>query len=273
MNRYTWKLGFIEALMVLVALAFAFPLYILVNLSLKAENEQGQPLAISQNPTLQNYVDAWERANLGEALWYSFLIASLSLIGIVFVSALAAYPLVRLTSRLSSFSYWFILAGLLVPFQVALIPLYQTIRDIGLLGSVWSLVLFYTGLQVPFSTFLYVGFLRALPKEYEEAAWVDGASKTKAYWLVVFPMLRPVTGTVVILNAIFIWNDFLTPLLYLSGTGNVTIPVALFRFVGQYVSSWPLVFAGLVIGILPILLAYFLLQKTIIKGFSGGLKA
>lgn len=272
MTRYTWKLAFVETAMILVALLFAFPIFVLINLSFKAENDQSSPLEISQSPTFQNYVDAWEKAGLGSALWYSFLIAFLSLIGIVLVSALAAYPLVRLKTRFSGFSYWFILVGLLVPFQVALIPLYQTFRDLGLLGSVWALVLFYTGLQVPFSTFLYVGFLRALPREYEEAAWVDGASKIKAYWLVVFPMLRPVTGTVVILNAIFIWNDFLTPLLYLSGTGVVTIPVALFSFVGQYVSSWPLVFAGMVIGIMPILLAYFLLQKTIIKGFSGGLK-
>lgn len=272
MTRYTWRTGLVEAMMIGVALVFAFPLFILINLSFKAENDQSSPLELSSSPTVQNYVDAWERASLGAALWNSASVTVLSLIGIVVVSALAAYPLARMGTRFSSFSYWFILAGLLIPFQVALIPLYQTIRDLGLLGSVWSLVLFYTGLQIPFSTFLYVGFLRALPREYEEAAWVDGANKIHAYWTVVFPMLRPVTGTVVILNAIFIWNDFLTPLLYLSGTGNATIPVALFAFVGQYVTSWPLVFAGLVIGILPILTVYFILQKTVIKGFSGGLK-
>lgn len=272
MTRYTWRTGILEAIMILVAGLFAFPLYILVNLSFKHENDGGSPLALSANPTLQNYVDAWERANLGAAMLNSALVTVLSLVGIVVVSAMAAYPLVRLTSRMSTFAYWFVLGGLLIPFQVALIPLYQTIRDIGLLGSVWSLVLFYVGLQVPFSTFLYAGFLRSMPREYEEAAWVDGATSAKAFWLVVFPMLRPITGTVVILNAIFIWNDFLTPLLYMSGTDRVTIPVALFAFVGQYVSSWPLVFAGLVIGILPILLAYFALQKSIIKGFSGGLK-
>ena len=85
-------------------------------------------------------------------------------------------------------------------------------------------------------------------------------------------MMRPVTGTVVILNAIFVWNDFLTPLLYLSGSGSQTIPVALFSFVGEYQSNWPVVFAGLIIGITPILTVYFLLQKSVIRGFSGGLK-
>lgn len=165
-----------------------------------------------------------------------------------------------------------VMFGLLLPFQLALIPLYQTIRDLGLLGTVWSLVLFYSGLQVPFSVFLYTGFLRALPRGYEEAALIDGCGPLRAFRSVVFPQLRPITGTVVILNTIFVWNDFLTPLLYLSGSPQQTIPVAIFGFVGQYTSQWQLVFAGLVIGVAPILVAYFLMQKHIIKGFAGGIK-
>ena len=136
----------------------------------------------------------------------------------------------------------------------------------------WSLVLFYSGLQVPFTTFLYVGFIRALPVDYEEAGMLDGARPITLFMQVVLPLLRPITGTAVILNAIFIWNDFLTPLLYLSGTDHQTIPVATFGFVGQYTSNWLLTFAGLVIGVLPILAVYFMLQRRIIKGFSGGLK-
>jgi raffinose/stachyose/melibiose transport system permease protein len=162
--------------------------------------------------------------------------------------------------------------GLLLPFQLALLPLYQLIRDLRLLGTLWSLVLFYSGLQVPFATFLYMGFLRVIPREYEEAALIDGAGLLSVFWRVVFPLLRPVTGTVVILNAIFIWNDFLTPFLYLSGSDQQTIPVAVFGFIGQYVSQWNLVFAGLVIAMLPILAIYFFMQRHIIKGFAGGLK-
>lgn len=92
----------------------------------------------------------------------------------------------------------------------------------------------------------------------------------QVFWRVVFPLLRPVTGTVVILNAIFVWNDFLTPFLYLSGSDQQTIPVAVYGFIGQYVSQWNLVFAGLVIAVLPILIAYFVMQRHIIKGFAGG---
>jgi raffinose/stachyose/melibiose transport system permease protein len=125
---------------------------------------------------------------------------------------------------------------------------------------------------MPFSIFLYTGFLRALPIEYEEAAAIDGAGALGTFWRVVFPLLRPITGTVVILNVIVVWNDFLTPLLYLSGSGQQTVPVTLYSFVGQYVSQWNLVFAGLVISIAPILIVYFVLQRTVIQGFASGLK-
>ncbi|MCU1441574.1 MAG: Sugar transporter permease [Rhodoglobus sp.] len=272
MTRYTWRTGILEVLMLVVALVFAFPFYILINLAIRKENDQGSPLVPTFAPTIENFVNAWNQASLGGAIVNSLMVSVLSVVVIVFVSAMASYPLVRLTSRLSKTAYWVIMVGLLLPFQVALIPLYTTIRDIGLLGTTWSLVLFYAGLQVPFSVFLYTGFLRALPAEYEEAAWVDGAGPLTTFWRIVFPMMRPVTGTVIILNAIFVWNDFLTPLLYLSGSGSQTIPVALFSFVGEYQSNWPIVFAGLIIGIAPILIVYFLLQKTVIQGFSGGLK-
>lgn len=272
MNRYTWRTGLLEILTLLVAVVFAFPFYILINLAFRRSNDQTSPLVPTTSPTLENFIAAWNEANLGLAVLNSAVVTVLSVVVVVVVSAMAAYPLVRLTWSLSRASYWLVMVGLLLPFQLAMIPLYVTIRDIGLLGSVWSLVIFYAGLQVPFSVFLYTSFLRAMPREYEEAASVDGASPFVAFWRVVFPMMRPVTGTVIILNAIFVWNDFLTPLLYLSGSGSQTIPVALFGFVGEYAANWPVVFAGLIIGIAPILIVYFLLQKSVIQGFSGGLK-
>lgn len=272
MNRYTWRTGLLEAAMVLVGVIYAFPLYVLINLSIRGAGDPSSPLTPTASPTLDNYSQAWAQAKLGSAMLNSTYVAVISVTIVVVLSAMASYALVRVTSRLSSVSYWLIMCGLLIPFQMVLIPLYQSIRDLGLLGTIWSLVIFYVGLQMPFSVFLYTGFLRAIPREYEEAAWIDGASTFRTFWSVVFPLLRPITGTVIILNGIFVWNDFLTPLLYLSGTPNQTIPVAIFSFIDQYVSDWPLVFAGLVIGVAPILFVFFLLQKTVIRGFAGGLK-
>lgn len=272
MKRYTWRLGLIEISLIALAVVFAFPFYILFTLSLRGAEATASPLSLPESLNFVNYSDAWNKAGLGSAMLNSFLITAISVILILVFSLLAAYPLARLASRLSKGMYWLFLFGLLLPFQVALIPLYQAIRDIGLLGSIWSVILVYVGLQMPFSIFLFAGFIRSAPKDYEEAAWVDGASTWMALRKVVIPMLRPITSTVAILNTIFIWNDFLTPLLYLTGTERITIPVALFAFVGQYVSSWPLVFAGLVSAILPVLMLFFIMQKSVMKGFAGGLK-
>lgn len=272
MNRYTWRTGILELLMIAVGALFAFPLYILLNISLRSANEETSPVAITTNVTFEHYVDAWATAGLAQAMGNSLFVTIVSILIIVVFSALAAYALVRVTSRFTTIAFWLFVAGLLLPFQIAMIPLYFTIRDLGLLGNLWSLVIFYVGSQMPFSIFLYSGFLRSMPKDYEEAAWIDGASVMTAFWRVVFPLLRPITGTVIILNSIAIWNDLLTPLLYLSGTPNETIPVAIMGFVDQYVSNWPLIFAGLVIGVAPILIAFFALQRSVIKGFASGLK-
>ncbi|WP_030378109.1 MULTISPECIES: carbohydrate ABC transporter permease [unclassified Streptomyces] len=272
MNRYTWRTGVLEAVMIAAGLLFAFPVYVLVSMALRKEGDHSSPIALPDSPTLANFGDAWRQAGLGAAITNSVLVTVGSVVLIVALAAMAAYPIARSTRRWSKSVFAVFMLGLLLPFQLALIPLYQTMRDLGLLGNPLALIIFYTGLQLPFSIFMYTGFLRSLDQGYEEAALMDGCGPVRAFFSVVFPLMRPITGTVIILNVIFVWNDFLTPLLYLSGSGRQTIPVALFGFVGQYVSQWPLVFAGLIIGIVPVLAAYFVMQKRIIQGFAGGLK-
>lgn len=272
MLRYRGRTVILEIVMIIVAIIFFIPIYVLINLSLKAPDDPSSPLSLVTSPVFSNYSDAWTQAGLGPALMNSAIVTVVSTVLIVAVSAMAAYPLARATAAWSKLAFFGFMFGLLVPMQLAMIPLYNTIRDLGLLGTLWGLIVFYVGSQAPFSIFLYTGFLRALPGEYEEAAQLDGCGPFATFWRVVFPLLRPITGTVVILNVIHVWNDFLTPLLYLSGSGQQTIPVALYGFVGQYVSQWNLVFAGLVITVAPILVVYFALQKSVIQGFSGGLK-
>lgn len=272
MTRYRPRTFTLELTMIAATAVFAMPLYVLVNLSLRQPGDLGQPLVPTSSPTLQNYGAAWGEAQLGPAILNSLTVTVASILILVTVSSMAAYVLARVTSRLSSIVFAIVMLGLLLPYKLGLIPLYLTVRDLNLLGSVWSLVLFYSGLQVPLSVFLYVGFIRALPRDFEEAAYIDGSSSWQAFRHVVFPLLRPITGTVIIINTVLIWNDFLTPLLYLSGSPQQTVPVAIYGFVGQYITRWEFVFAGLVIGIAPVLAAYFLLQKHVIRGFAGGLK-
>jgi len=272
LERYTYKTLIREIVMIGVSLLFFIPLYVLINMSLKAPTDLSSPLSLVTHPTANNYINAWNQAGLPHALFISALITVCSVAIVVVIAGMAAYPLARATKRWSRISFYVFLIGLLLPFQLALIPLYSTIKDLGLLGSPLALIIFYSGHQAPFSIFLYTSFLRAQPAEYEEAAAIDGCGPLRSFWFVVFPLLRPVTGTVIILNVLAVWNDFFTPLLYLSGSANATVPVAIFSFVGQYVSQWNLVFAGLVISIAPILLVYFIMQRTIIKGFASGLK-
>ncbi|MGZ0712611.1 carbohydrate ABC transporter permease (plasmid) [Coraliomargarita sp. W4R53] len=272
MNKYTWRTGVLEIVMILATLVYCMPFYILITTSLKQPNDPGDALSLPSPATLANFPDAWIRGELGAAILNSFIVTLLSVTLIVILSALASYPLARVTRAWSRMAYILIAGGLILPFQLAMLPLYQTMRDLSLLGTPWSLVLFYLGTQMPFSIVLYTGFLRELPIEYEEAASLDGANQFITFSRVLFPMLRPITGTVIILNVVAVWNDFLTPLLYLYGSNTETIPVALFQFVGQYVSEWNVVFAGLIITILPVLILYFAMQKVVIRGFSGGLK-
>ncbi|GAA4227589.1 raffinose/stachyose/melibiose transport system permease protein [Streptosporangium album] len=263
----------LEIVMIAVAVAFLFPVYALVTLSLKDPGQISQsPLALPAPPTTANFTEAWSAAALGPSLVNSTVITVVSLVALIGFGSFAAYFLARAATRLGYGLYILFLLGIVLPFQLGMIPLYELVNKLGLIGTHAGMIVFYTGIQLPFTVFLYTGFIRALPREYASAAQIDGASHLVAFTRVVFPLLRPITGTVLILNAVFIWNDFFTPLLYLGGSGFETVPVSVFAFVGQYVSDYGLVFAGLVLGALPIVAVFLVLQKYVIKGFSSGLK-
>ncbi|WP_329125536.1 carbohydrate ABC transporter permease [Streptomyces sp. NBC_01465] len=263
----------LELVMIAVAVVFLFPVYALITLSLKDSPQiASSPLGLPSPPTLDNFGNAWSSASLGSALVNSTVITAGSLLLLIVLGSAGAYTLARRARGLGYGLYILFLLGIVLPFQLGMIPLYKLVDDLGLLGTYQGMVLFYTGIQLPFTVFLYTGFIRALPPDYAHAALIDGCNHRQAFTRVVFPLLRPVTGTVVILNAVFIWNDFFTPLLYLGGSGKETVPVAVFSFVGQYVSDYGLVFAGLALAALPMLVIFLLLQRYVIKGFAGGLK-
>jgi raffinose/stachyose/melibiose transport system permease protein len=272
-GRYRYRTFGLELVMIGVGLIFLYPVYVLVNLSFKNPQEISEAsLSLPSHLETGNYSQAWNGASLGAAMVNSTIITVLSLLCLVVIGSLASYYLARTKTRLSYGMYLLFLLGIVLPFQLALVPLYKLMKDSGLLGSYASMIIFYTGLQVPFTIFLYTGFLRALPREYGEAALVDGATHLQSFMRITFPLLRPITGTVIILNAVFVWNDFLTPLVYLGGTPNETLPVVVYQFVGQYVSNWGYIFAAVVVASLPILVAFLALQKFVIKGFASGLK-
>lgn len=272
MKRYTWRTLILEMVMIAAALVIATPLYVLVNLAIRPTDELRSPIEPTQNPTFDNFAEAWGTGNLAPALGVSLFVTAVSTLLILALSAVAAYPLARVTRRWSRITFLVFMFGLIVPIQLGALPLYQTMRDIGLLGTPWALILFYAGSAIPFTIFLYVGFLRALPIDFEQAALIDGCTPLQAFWYVVLPGLRPITSTALVLNAVSVWNDFFTPVLYLSGTGSQTLPVAISTFASQYFNEWNVLFAGIVIAIVPVLAFYLFLQRYIINGFAGGLK-
>jgi raffinose/stachyose/melibiose transport system permease protein len=252
---------------------FLLPIFILVNLAIRPVDDLSPAYLPTSRATTGNFVTAWTQSSLGSAMVTSMIVTTLSCLAILVFSTMAAYPLARSTARLSTAAFYFFLIGLLLPFQVALLPLYLTMRDLHLLGTVWSLVICYAGVQMPFSIFLVTTFLRSsVATEYEEAARIDGCGDIAAFVHVVVPLLRPVLGTLIILNGVGIWNDFFTPLLYLAGSNRNTLPVAIYQFVGLYSTDWALIFAALIISMMPILVIFLAFQRYVIRGFAGGLK-
>jgi len=257
----------------ITTLIFLVPVYVLINLAFKPADDLTAGLLPSSRPTLDNFIQAWNGSTLPQSIVMSILVTGLASIFVLAISTMAAYPLARSTSRWSNATFYVFLIGLLLPFQLGMIPLYIQMRDLGLLGTIWALVFIYSGALMPFSIFLLTTFLRSsVPIEFEEAAHIDGCSHVRTFWHVVLPLLRPALGTVFILNGVGIWNDFFTPLIYLAGSGQSTIPLAIYSFVGQYTSNWPLIFASLIISMIPILTLYLIFQRYIIRGFAGGLK-
>jgi len=263
----------LELLMIAFAALYTFPLYVCITLAFKPEEVwRESPLSLPFPPYLGNFGDAWVDAKLGSAIFASIVIVTCSLLLLIVVGSLAAYFIARAAPRVTWPIYMLYLAGMTLPFQLALIPLYTTMRDVHLLGSPVSVILFNAGINLPLTIFLYSGFIRSIPRDYEEAAQIDGANQFMVFTQVVFPMLRPVTGTVLIITGVFMWNDFMIPLLFLSGSDWATIPVRIYSFVDIYVTEWSIVFASLLIGIAPIVVVFLLLQRHMIKGFVSGVK-
>ena len=271
-NRYTKRTLILEVGLWVLALLLILPLLALVNVSLKAAHDPSGAFEIAKAYTFDNYVRAWQEAKMGAAAGNSVVVAVVSVLIVLVICALAAYPLARVGSRWSRAAFYLFLLGLVIPAQLGLLPLLISIRDIGLYGTLPGVILANVGGCIPFSLFLTTTFLRDVPMEYEEAASLDGCGPLRTFWYVIVPLLRPALGTAAVLSLIPIWNNFLMPLLVLAGTGNETLPVRIAGFARAYFADWSAVFAALVISATPILIGYFALQKYVIQGFAGGLK-
>ena len=182
---------------------------------------------------------------------------------------MAAYALERIKSKFSTVTFMVFVAAMLVTFQSVMIPLVALFGKAQMLNQI-GIIFMYLGFGGSMSIFLYHGAMKSIPRALDEAAIIDGASRWQVFWKVIFPMLKPTTVTVAVLNTMWIWNDYLLPSLVINSPTTQTIPLKMFFFFGQYTKQWHLALAGLVIAILPVIIFYFFMQKQIIKGVADG---
>lgn len=270
-NRYTWRTSIVEIIAILLGLVFLVPFYYVFSNSLKSfaeilTNTSSLPKVLM----FDNYVNAFEKLDFLIVFKNSLLITIASNIVLVIFCSMAAYMLVRTKKKISNIIFMTFVAAMIIPFQSLMIPLIKTAGNLGILNSIWGLVFMYLGFGSGMTIFLYHGFIKGIPLELEEAAIIDGCSRFGVFWRIVFPLLKPITVTIVILNSLWIWNDFLLPSLVLQDPELRTIPLATFFFFGQYTKQWDLALAALVIGIIPLLIFFFTMQKHIIQGITSG---
>jgi len=217
-----------------------------------------------------NYIDVFQKTNYVRSLLNTFFLVLMSVTGIVFAASLAGYKLARTKTKLSGLFFGLFVISMLIPFHSIMIGLVKVSHDLHVQGSLWGLAIIYVGIGSPMAIFLYHGFTKNIPREIEEAALIDGCNEFQLYYKVVFPILRPITATIVILNALWIWNDFLLPLLMITNKNRYTLLLSTKMLFGQYTSDWSQILAILIMALLPIVLVYIFLQKHIVKGVSDG---
>ena len=265
-------LALFELVMIALTLIYLVPLYFMVITAFKTSNELiFTPLSLPNSFLyFENFKEAWNQVDLGRAYLNTAYIATLAVCGRIVVSSMASFTLAKRPSRLHNALYVFFLMGIMIPLYSVLVPMVKLIKDLGLMNSPLGLVVVYIGTGMPFNVFMLTGFTRSLPGELIEAATIDGCGVYRIFWVIIFPLLKPVLATIFLLDFLGIWNDFLLPLLTLSNVSDRTITLAMYNFYSEYGSRWGLAFAGYTIAILPVVLLFIALQKYIVSGILVG---
>lgn len=264
-----------HAILLAVSALYAVPFYMVAVNGFKPKQDVVRsPLALpnAETFTLQNFDAALSNPTFDLAFAYGF---SALLAGVVTCLTIAlgsglSYWIARRNDRRSSLIYLFLLGGLMVPPQVVIIPVVKLLDALGLLFTLPGLVIYDVALYLPFTAFVYVGFIRTLPRELDEAAAMDGAGLISTFWRIIFPLLRPATASLAVLLVVFVWNDFINPQIILGGAGAYTVTTGIYRAVGIFSSDFGQVFAFIQLAAAPMLLLFIVAQRYIVGGLTGG---
>ncbi|WP_020619172.1 carbohydrate ABC transporter permease [Paenibacillus daejeonensis] len=257
--------------LVLASLIAVFPIYLAIINSFKTQGEMFASFtALPTSLRLDNYTEAFARLSMMSSLANSITVSVLGIGGILLCASLAGYKLSRTPGRLSQFIFYLFVASMMVPFHSIMIPLTRMAKELNVQGSIYGLSLIYIGLGVNMAIFLYHGFVKGVPRELEESAHIDGCNEWQTYFRIIFPLLLPITVTIAILDFLWIWNDFLLPLLMLTNADSYTLIISTNKLFGEYNTEWSLVLAALVLTAIPVVLIFMFFQRYIMAGITEG---
>lgn len=270
-KRKGWRQAGLYTIVWLLAILFFAPIVIVILNSFKTKPEiMVSTIGLPEKFNLDNYVTIFTNNDFLSSLWFSVIVVVATTTLTILVSALAGYALARWKSKFSSAIMLIFMTTLFVPFQVYMVALIVIARQLSLTGSPVGLVLIYIALGMPVPIFLYRSYAATMSKEIEEAAAIDGCSRIQMFFRVVFPLMKPITATAAVLNALWAWGEFLVAFLVYGNHKPMTIPLSQQYFYGSYNQQWNLIMAGFVISTIPIVIFYILMQKHIVKGIAAG---
>lgn len=262
-----------HVLIVLILVINVLPLVIAFSSSFRSISNMTNPLNLFSEFTFESYIAAFSRMQFPTALVNSLWMTILAVAIVVLITSMAAYPIARIDSKLSKFLYIFFLSGLVVPSQMIIIPIVKTMQGLDISNAQLRPILMFITCSIPFSSFLYTGFIKSsVPTEVEESAVIDGAGVFRRFWQIVFPLLIPVTTAVIITQGVWIWNDFFYPMVFISKQAEFPLPLAMLGFLGDQTNptAWNVLFAASILTSLPLLVIFAFLQKFFIAGLTVG---
>ena len=265
----------VMVLLILGLSTIAFPLYMTIIIAFKQPSEMTNSisgiLSLPQHWSLDNFREAMRVTDFWHSLTNSLLISVITVVLSVIIHSLMGYALGRnkAKSKFYNIVYLFIVCGMFVPFAILMMPLAKQTAEMGL-GNWAGVILLYVVFYMPMNTMLYAGYLVNIPIALEEAARVDGASTWRTYWSIIFPVMKPMHATVAVLTALSVWNDVMTPLVIMAGSGQNTLPLAQLNFQSQFGTNYNLAFASYLLSLIPILIFYIICQKQILNGVVNG---
>lgn len=269
-KKYTKKTFAAEILMVALAFVFVIPVYYLVVSTFKGQQEiMEHPLALPVAFTLENYGRALESMDFWRNFGNSLLITLVSVVLIVIFGAMAAFSICRHQTKFSKFLSVFFLLGFMVPTQATMLPLFTVMKNLHLINTYQGMILLHSN-QCIFAFLMYRGFIQTVPRELEEAAQIDGCNIWRVFWNISFPLLKPITTTIVIFNVMWIWNDFMLTYLFLNSSDKATLVMQVYNGIGMFSNDWSLMMPALVIALFPMVVFYLLMQKRIVEGVAAG---